>query len=1160
MGLTKIALRRPVSTALVILGIVVFGFFSIFSFDMELMPDIQLPMMMVMTVYPGANPDSIDQLITEEIEDAGGSLSGVDSILSYSYENYSVVAFTYDYDMDMNDAYTDLSAALDLLKLPEDAQDPIIIQMDVNAAPSIMISATNDGSSDMMAYIEDTVVPKLESVSNVARVEVTGGRENYVRVQLNAEKMNQYGLNMATVSAAIAGSDYNVPAGSIKGGSQDISVNTSARLRNLEDIKKVVITTPTGAIVSLGDVADIFMDAKEPDTVSRYNGQSNVSISVSKNQSASTVKVCQQVKNTLERLEKTDPGVKFDISYDAGDSIISSLRSVAETLIIGVILAMIVLFVFFGDWRASLIVGSSMPLSVFTTLVCMFLAGFDLNVITTGAMVIAIGMIVDSSIVVIESCFRMKEETASYKDAALRGAKTVAMSIAASTITTCVVYVPLVMIKGLAGQMFSQLGMIIIFAMVASLISALTAVPLLYVFVKPEEKKNNVSNRILDKVRNAYEKLVRRLMYRKKMTMLVSLLLLILSFFLASTLDFELIPTSYDGSIKITTTFRSGTKLETMSETMKTLEQAVSEDKDFKTYSLSISNNQAVLTANAVDDCKRTSAEAVEIYTEKFADMTDMDIFVESAGGGSEMTGDYSSDLVDVVLEGSDQTSLRQASEMVEELMYDTPGVIHVSSDASDFKTTARVVVDPLKAADAGLAPAQVAAELYQTLTGMTAASMEKDGDEYDIILNYPKDTFDDENKLRAKALTGATGKQVTLGDIARIEYSQQAQMIQRSNGKYQQTISATAMADRKSEVNKKITNQVKKMDFPQGVALSSSFVDDMRTENLTSIFMAILAGIFLVFLVMAMQFESPRFSLMVMTCIPFSLIGSFLLLFITRTSMNMISMMGFLMLMGIVVNNGILLVDTANQERRRMNIEDALAKAGKIRLRPILMTTLTTILAMVPMALFSDNKMMSGMAFVIIGGLIASTLLCLLMMPAFYLLLAKDPDKKKRRGKKRRKSTGRKAGKKRKKAPEKGIPEEENSFARLLEDDPEKEDDASPAVTEESYTSQEAATGTDTSPAVTEESYTSQEAATGTDTSPATAEETDASPEMTMEANTGQEAAKEADAVRGIERENSSPGTEAGKKGADPDHEKLFAGSISRETAELLQKMSRDK
>ena len=1004
MNLTKLVLRRPVSTALVILGIVVFGAVSIFNFDMELMPDIQLPMMLVNTVYPGANPDSMDKLVTKKIEDSGAALSGVDSVMSYSYDNYSMVALTYDYDTDMNDAYTDLSAALDLLDLPEDAQEPRIIQMDVAAMDTVLISATNDGSSDMLAYINDTLVPELESVPNVARVQVTGGRENYIRVQLNEDKLNQYGLNIAAISASIGAADYNVPAGKISGGNQDISVNTSADFLSLDDIRNTTLTTAQGSQIKLDDVADINMASKDPESISRYNGEDNVTVGVAKNQNASTVKVARAIRNKLKKLEQTDPGVKFDISYDAGESIVDSLKSVGETLIIGVILAMLVLFIFFGDWKASLIVGSSMPLSIFATMVLMFVLGFNLNVITTGALVIAIGMIVDSSIVVIESCFRARSRIADIREAAVQGAETVMMSITASTITTCVVYLPLCMIKGLAGQMFSQLGLIIVFAMISSLISALCVVPLLYVTVNPEEKESSKVNHGLDKTRNFYDRLLRKLLYRKKTTLIVSVLLLVLSGYLASTLEFELIPTTYDGSIKITTTFRSGTKLSSMGDTMKELESMVAEDKNFENYSLSIQQNQAVLTAYAKDHCKRSSQKAVEEYTKQLASMTGVDIFVEATGGGSEMTSTYSTDLVSVVLEGKDLTNLGKGAARVEEMIREVPGVIHISSDAADTQTSAHIIVDPLKASYAGLAPAQIAGELYQTLTGVTAGSMEQDGEEYDIILNYPDGAYENENQLMSKVFTNQMGKQVVLSSIARIEYTQQPQMIQKNNGNYQETISATVTSDQKSRASKRIREKAAKIKYPEGVKVSSSFIDDMRGDNLRSIFLSILAGIFLVFLVMAMQFESPRFSLMVMTCIPFSLIGSFFMLFITRSSMNMVSMMGFLMLMGIVVNNGILLVDTINQERQNMPLEDALVEAGKIRLRPILMTTLTTILAMVPMAWFSDNEMMSGMAFVIIGGLVASTLLCLLMMPTFYLILDRREKREKRKSRKRKK------------------------------------------------------------------------------------------------------------------------------------------------------------
>lgn len=1001
MNLTKLVLKRPISTALIVLGIFVFGIFSIPSFDMELIPDIDLPMYLIYTVYPGASPTSIDQLVTSKIEDSVETLSGVDSVISYSYNNYCMVALTYDYDQNMNDAYTSLSAALDLISLPDDCQEPTIIEMDVNQVPTIMISATSNGSSDMMAYINETVVPTLEGVGNVARVEVTGGRSNYVRVRLNEDMMRQYGLNISGIAQQVGAADYNVPAGSIKAGSQQISLSTSAEFLSLHDLENTTITTATGSQICLNDIADISMGVKDPSTLSRYNGAENVSIQVSKVQSASTVRVASRVRRIIGDFEKQDAGVTYDIVYDSGAEIVSALKSVAETLALGVLFAMLVLFIFFGDIRASLIVGSSMPLSVFTTLVLMFVMGFDLNIITTGALVIAIGMIVDNSIVVIESCFRATKEGADLREAAVKGAGTVMMSITASTITTCVVYLPMTMIKGLAGQMFSQLGVIIVIAMIASLISALCIVPLLYVTVKPHEKKTSAVNAMLDRIRRGYDGLLRKLLYRKKTTLLVSIALLILSFFIASTLTFELIPADYDGSITITADFRPGTQLTVMDQEMTEIEQMVQDDPCFENYSLSISGSQAVVTAYAVDDCPRSSEAAVDEYTTAFSSRTGADIAVSPTGGSSSaMSGNYSSDTIDLVIEGEDVGALADACEQLEEAMAAVPGVIHVKSDAATLQTAGHIVVDPRKAASLGLAPAQVALDLYQTMNGVNAAHMEINGSEYDITLNYADGTYDDINKLLSKPLTGAMGNQIILKDIAAVQYDQQLQMIQKRNGKIQNTVSATPTEGRKREVTRAIQTLQRDAVLPAGVSFSSSMIEDMQDENLSAIFNSILAGIFLVFLVMAMQFESPRFSLMVMTCIPFSLIGSFLLLFVTGSSLNMVSMMGFLMLMGIAVNNGILLVDTVNQEKENMALEDALVEAGKIRLRPILMTTLTTILAMVPLGWFSDNKMMASMAFVIIGGLVASTILCLLMMPSYYLIISKKEKTGKKGGK----------------------------------------------------------------------------------------------------------------------------------------------------------------
>ncbi|MCD8019002.1 MAG: efflux RND transporter permease subunit, partial [Clostridiales bacterium] len=843
MSLVKLVLRRPVSVTLIILAIAVFGISSIPSFNLELIPDIDMPMMMVTTVYPGADPESVEELITKEVEDAGQTLSGVDSCLSYSYENYSIVALTYDYDQDMNDAYTDLSAALDALDLPDDAQDPIILQMDVNAMDTMTLSVTNNGSSDMMAYVDDTLVPELESLTGVASVSVSGGAENYIRVQLDESKLNQYGLSISTVASYIAAADYNIPAGSVSAGSQDISVSASDTFSSLQDLKNTTLTTATGSLITLADVADIYYATKDPDSISRYNGEDNITISIVKVQSAGTVQVTNAVSEKIEELEAEDGTVTFEVIYDSGEEIVSSLTSVAQTLVLGVIIAMIVLFLFFGDWKASLIVGSSMPLSVLATMVAMNLLGYSMNLITTGALVIAIGLIVDNSIVVLESCFRAKDDCDDYKEAALKGTGAVMMSIVASTITTIVVYVPLMFMSGMAGQMFGRLGFVIVFTLTASMISAICVVPLLFANFKPIEKKDSPVNHFLEWIKGGYDKLLRRIMYWRKTTLLVCVGLLVLSALLASTMKIELIPSSYDGSISITATFRSGTKLTEMDEAVADIEQMLSEDEEFDRYNLSISDNQAVFTAYAKDNTKRTSEDAVEYYIQELSQVTGMDILVEPTGGGSTMMSNYISDQTTVTLEGDDLDNVYEAAEMVEELMKNTEGVLHVSSDASATETVAHIVVDPLKAADAGLTSASVAADLYATLSGTTAATMEQDGEEYDIILNYPDGTYDDINALLNKTLTGQTGKSVVLSDIAHVEYDEQSQMIQRSDGKYQVTVSASLTQENGLIQSNAITSAAKELSYPDGVSVSSSFIEEMRDENLGALFTSLLAG-----------------------------------------------------------------------------------------------------------------------------------------------------------------------------------------------------------------------------------------------------------------------------------------------------------------------------
>lgn len=999
MGLTRLSLKRPVSTLLLVLALVVFGFSSLLSLRLELMPDMDMPIMMVMTVYPGADPESVEALVSGEIEGQVASLSGVDSVMSYSQENVSMVLLQYDYSVDTNDAYLDLRAALDITaaSLPEDCQEPMVIQMDINAMPSIMYSVSTTDGSDAFSIVNDTIVPELEAISTVADVEVTGGREHYIRVLLDEEALNQYGLSMSQVAQFISTTDFTVPLGALEQGSQSISAISTAENQTVQELKRIPMFTSVGSMIQLSDVAEVSWSQKDPDSISRFNGEETISISVTKNQTASTIGMVNDVKKVMNRMMQQNSNLMMDISMDMSEQILEAVGSVASTLLMGVILSMIILFLFFGDWKASLIVGSSMPISLLVTVIVMAVAGFSLNMITLGALVIAIGMMVDSSIVVLESCFRSKDRMPDFKEASLQGARGVVGSIIASTITTVVVYLPLCIQEGLSGQIFGQLGYTIIFAMLASLISAMTLVPLFFSLFKPKEKKELKINNILEGMRNGYDLFERKLLNKKKSCVFLAVVLLVLSFVLAGFMDTVLMPSMDEGMVSINATFRSGTKVSEVDERMQRLEDMVTSHEDVENYTLTIQKGSASITANLKDDRKMSSQEVADQWIAETSDIVDAQLEIQVSSQMSAMmtTGAAAS----ITLESTELDDIKEAANLLEESIWSVPGVLNVSNSAGETATQIRVVVDPLDAMSHGMTPVQVAGALYSMISGTEAMTVTSDGEEYSVYLEFPEGTYDDASRLLGASISG-----VPLSEMASLQYTDSQLTIMKTDGKYTLTINATCLSDDQKGIQEQMEELAENTSLPATVQLAQNSMDEMMIESFTALGQAIAAAIFLVFLVMAMQFESPKYSLMVMLSIPFSLIGSLGLLFITGEAISMTSLMGILMLAGIVVNNGILYVDGVNELRMRMPVEDALIRSGQTRLRPILMTTLTTVISMIPMAmgLGSGTEMMSGMAIIIIGGLVASTILILVLMPVFYLLVYGRSKKERRERRKK--------------------------------------------------------------------------------------------------------------------------------------------------------------
>ena len=1002
MNLTKTVLKRPVTTVLCVLCLMVFGFISLFSSKMELTPEMNMPMMVISTIYVGASPEDVDELLTKPIEDAIGQLSGVDSITSASSENSSMVLLQYDYGTDMDKAYSDLKKKVDVLEssLPEDAMAPIIMEFDVNSTPSMMMAVNNSGVNNLYNYVNDTVVPELEKIPSVASVDLSGGQEEYVRIQLIPEKLAQYHLSINSVATAVSGASFSIPAGSTEVGSQELNVSAGVTYDTVDSLKEIPITTPSGDIVYLDDIAVVANTVKDASSIGRYNGRDTVSLSVQKQQKNSAQEVSREVAKVMNKLKANDENLEMVVVYDASDQIEGALNSVFQTMIMAVVVSMVIIFLFFGDIKASLIVGTSIPISIMAALVLMYLMGFSLNVITMSALVLGVGMMVDNSIVVLESCFRSTTGNGfrEYRQAAIEGSGIVLQSIIGSTATTCVVFLPLAFLSGMSGQLFKPLGFTIIFCMVASLVSAMTIVPLCYAFYRPRENGHAPASAAVKAMQKGYRNIMESILPKKKTVMFATIGMLIVSFMMASQLRSEMIPATDEGTIDVSVEMRPGVNLDKAETILGKIEQIISADEDLDSYMLtygggmSMSGGSGSFTAYLKDDRKRETSEVAKEWKSLLSTVDDCNITVEESNTMSSLSV---GDTYQVILQSTQYDELKEVSDRIAEELKAREEIARVHTSLENAAPVVKLHIDSVKAAAEGLTPAMVAGTVNQILSGVDATTLEVNGNEVDVRVEYPADDYKTIDQLEGIMLTNTSGGTVALTDVADVAFEDSPASISRSNKQYQVTISAEyAKADDTGRHAARIDNQlfeeVVKPNMTQTISVATNDVIEMMNEEFGALGEAILLAAFLVFVVMAAQFESPKFSFMVMTTIPFSLIGSFGLLWLADVSISMPSLLGFLMLVGTVVNNGILYVDTVNQYRTSMDMKTALIEAGATRLRPILMTTLTTIVAMIPMALaFGESgEMMQGLGLVDVGGLIASTILSLLMLPVYYSIM----------------------------------------------------------------------------------------------------------------------------------------------------------------------------
>ena len=1012
-NITKLILKKPVTAFLIMLSIVFFGIISITSFKYELMPSISMPMYAIFTVYPGAQPEDVDTNITKKLEDELYNLQGVKHLQGSSRTNASIIAIQYNYGQNMNQAYTDLKKAVDRVKndFPDNVQEPTIFEMDINSMPSIKIAVRNKTTNDIYNYVTNTFVKELEKISEVSSVDVAGGQEEYIKIALKPEMMARYNLSMSTLEQIIKNADFSLPGGNVNVGDRELAFSTAVTYNSIESFKSIPIITGNKRTLYLEDVADIYNTKRDQTEVGRYNSEDCMVVSITKTQSASTVSLSNEVKKVLKKLTDADKNLEVVVVEDSANNVNNSIKNVFETMVIAIILSMLIIWLFLGDFKASFIVGTSIPFSILTAFVCMYLAGYTLNVVTLSALVLGVGMMVDNSIVVLEACFRASDEYAGQSEvsyycmAALKASKTIGASVFGSTLTTVVVFGPLGFLSGMSGQFFKPLGFTIVFCMLASYISAISVVPLTYVLLKPTEVKESPAGPFVRSLQSLYRYVLPKFLKLRWLVTIISIVILVLSFMLIPTFERELVASTDNGMVKFDIVTKPGLTLNARDKIYKDFEEFVKNEDVVENYILSNSAGSMSMQGGGGQSLiaylkdrkerKETTDQVVSRWKKSFANVTSCNVEISSYSSSSvSMFVMPGGDKLDIYIQSDDFKRIKEVNDRIKKQLEQRIDCNNISSTLDNAAPKIEASIDPILAASEGFTPKSIGGLIYNMLSGINVMDKTIDGVSKPVYLEYGDTEYDTIEKVANITLKSSAGTETTLADIAKITYADNPNSIPKYDKKYRATITTYFNENATSNTRNEIQNEIVTPLLNQYVERTQSSIDDMMNEEFSSLYRAVAIAAFLVFVVMASQFESVRYSFMVMGTVLFSFVGAIIALWLADLKLSMVVLLGILMLIGTAVNNGILYVDTVNQFLDDGNeLKWSLVEAGALRLRPILMTTLTTIVAMIPMSMaYGENgEVLQGLAVVDIGGIVSSTIMALFLLPVYYYIFAKN-------------------------------------------------------------------------------------------------------------------------------------------------------------------------
>ena len=1019
MSLSEFAIHRPIFTIMLLLIVLVLGFIALTRLPIDLMPDITFPTLNVSTSYPNTAPEEMEQMITRPIEEAMSSVPGVEEIFSSSSQGGSTVRIMFDWGTNLDEAANDIRERLDRVigRLPEDVDRPTLRKFDPAQMPVLMLGALSElDPIQVRKIIDQQISYRIERVPGVASIDVWGGLEREIQVNLAPDKVKALGLPLDLIIAKIRQENIDVPAGTIEKGNYEIVVRIPGVYTAVDEIKETIVAVRQGAAIRLRDIASVEDTFRRVTRVSRINGTSGIRLAVYKQSGKNTVRIVEEIKKEMDRLQEDYPQIQFIPIRDSAKFIRSAISNVASSAMYGGLLAILVLLFFLANIRSTMVIAASIPVSIIATFTLIYFNGMTLNVMSLGGLALGVGMMVDNSIVVLENIFRMKQGGTPTIKACTEGTKEVTGAIIASTVTTVIVFLPMLFVRGSSGIMFKQLALVVTFSLLCSLFVSLTIVPMFSNRLlaaphsgrgKPEPKIALKARAASAKMEKAYKKALHYSLDHRGAVLVGAFILLVLSLFLMRFIGREYLPQTDEGEVNVTVEMEVGTRLQVMDQKLKDVTEMVKklvpeiaileEGAGSGGWRGGANQGNITLRLKPKSQRSRASAEIAADLSRNLSEKVPGALIRTRVSGGQMMfgmRGGGGTERLQVEIRGYDMEVAQALADQVKRVVENTKGVTDVRISRREGTPEQHFLIDRQKASEMKLSVNQIADFIQTILMGTQASQFREGGREYRILVKVKDSEKLDVTDILDLTMTNSDGQAVSLKNVINVQPKRGPQQIERRDRERIITVSAELAGRDLGSAIAEVRQSLKSVPVPRDFTIGFTGDYEEQQKAFRELLISILLAIFLVYMVMAMQYESLRDPLIVMFSVPLAVIGVVFILLLTGTTFNVETYIGCIMLAGIVVNNAILLVDYTNLLRRRdkMEMREAIEEAGRRRLRPILMTALTTIIAMIPLALGlqEGSEVQSPLARAVIGGLTSSTLITLILVPVVYSFFEK--------------------------------------------------------------------------------------------------------------------------------------------------------------------------